>query len=95
MNDIINNTIILPNDQCIAPRSLFAPKTFVYVNGTQLSMKDCVYYKNHHPDNILFYVFKFNGIDIKSIVIKNEVEVIKVIDEDFNTLTMESISKYL
>lgn len=95
MNDIINNTIILPNDQYIPPRSLLAPKTFVYVNGTQLSVKDCLYYKNHHSNNILFYVFKFNGIDIKSVVIKNENEVIKVIDNDFNTLTMASIGKYL
>lgn len=95
MNDIINNTVILPNDQHITPRSLFTPKTHVYINGILLSTKDCLYYKNHHPNNILYYVFKFNNIDIKSIVIKDDKKIIKIIDNDFHELTMENIRKYL
>lgn len=95
MNDIIDNTLVIPHDQHTAPRSLFAPKTDVYVNGIKLSITDCLYYKNHHCDNILFYVFKFNGIDITNIIIKNKDEIVRVIDKDFNMLTMKAISSYL
>lgn len=95
MNNIINNNIDIPHDKHIAPRSLLMPKTDVYINGIKLSIKECLYYKNHHCDNILYYVFKFNGVDITNIIIKNKNEIVKIIDKDFNVLTMKSISNYL
>lgn len=95
LSDIINHTITLPENTPEKPRSLANKLAKIYVNGQELTMKERVYYKNHHVDNVLFYVFKFNNVNIKSIVIKKHNQIAEVYDKNFETLTLRNIMQYL
>lgn len=95
LSDIINHTVNIPKDEPEKPRSLTDRLAKIYVNGNELTMRERIYYKNHHPDNTLFYVFKFNDIHISNIIIKKNDEIIKIYDKNFEILTLRDIIQYL
>jgi hypothetical protein len=93
--NIFTNNIILPKESIQLPRKLLTPVYDIYVNGNLLSVDDKIYYKNHHSANNLFHVFNFNNVELKDIIIYDNITIIRTIDTNFNNMNIGNIQQYM